>query len=79
MIKILIADDHTIVREGLKQIIAENADMVVADEARDGHEVLNKLLKNDFNVLVLDIIMPGINGLDALKQIKHQKPGFVSY
>jgi DNA-binding NarL/FixJ family response regulator len=78
MIRILIADDHTddhtIVREGLKQIISETPDMTVADEAIDGHEVLNKALKNDYDVVVLDITMPGINGLDVLKQIKSQKP-----
>jgi len=74
MIKILIADDHAIVREGLKQIISETSDMTVADEAIDGHEVLNKALRNDYDVVVLDITMPGINGLDVLKQIKAQKP-----
>ena len=46
MIKILIADDHAIVREGLKQIVAETADMMVADEASSGHEVLDKVWKN---------------------------------
>ena len=74
MIKILIADDHAIVREGLKRIITETSDMVVADEATSGHEALNKALKNDYDVMVLDITMPGINGLDVLKQIKAQKP-----
>jgi len=74
MIKILIADDHTVVRQGLKQIISEIPDMTIADEAVDGHEVLNKALKNDYDVVVLDITMPGINGLDVLKQIKAQKP-----
>jgi DNA-binding NarL/FixJ family response regulator len=74
MIRILIADDHTVVREGLKQIVAETSDMVVADEATSGHEALNKALKNDYDVMVLDITMPGINGLDVLKQIKAQKP-----
>jgi len=74
LIRILIADDHVIVREGLKQIISETLDMTIADEAVDGHEVLNKALKNDYDVVVLDITMPGINGLDVLKQIKAQKP-----
>jgi two-component system invasion response regulator UvrY len=74
MIKILIADDHTIVREGLKQIVADIHDIVVADEASSGHEVLDKALKNDYNVIVLDIMMPGINGLDVLQQIKTHKP-----
>lgn len=72
--KILIADDHAIVREGLKQIISETSDMVVADEAIDGHEVLSKALKNDCDVVVLDITMPGINGLDVLKELKKQRP-----
>jgi len=74
VIRILIADDHTVVREGLKQIISETHDMTVADEAVDGHEVLNKALRDDYDVVVLDITMPGINGLDVLKQIKAQKP-----
>jgi two-component system invasion response regulator UvrY len=74
MIKILIADDHTIVREGLKQIVADIPDIVVADEAKSGHEVLDKALKNDYDVLILDIMMPGINGLDVLKQIKTHTP-----
>ena len=74
MIRIFIADDHTIVREGLKQIILEIPDMNIAGEAVDGHEVLKKTLENDYDVVVLDITMPGINGLDVLKQIKTQKP-----
>jgi two-component system invasion response regulator UvrY len=73
-IKILIADDHMIVREGIKQIISEIPDMTVADEARTGHEALNKALTNDYDVVVLDITMPGVNGLDVMKQIKTQKP-----
>ncbi len=72
--KILIADDHAIVREGLKRIITETSDMVVADEATSGHEALNKALKTDYDIVILDITMPGINGLDVLKQIKAQKP-----
>jgi two-component system invasion response regulator UvrY len=76
MIKILIADDHTIVREGLKQIVADIPDIVVADEASSGHEVLDKAIKNDYDVIVLDIMMPGMNGLDVLKQIKSYKPEF---
>jgi two-component system invasion response regulator UvrY len=74
MIKILIADDHAIIREGLKQIISETSDMVVAEEAIDGHEALSKALKNDYDVVVLDITMPGRNGLDVLKELKKQRP-----
>jgi two-component system invasion response regulator UvrY len=74
MIKILIADDHAIVREGLKQIVAETSDMVVADEASTGYEVLYKVQDNKYDVLVLDISMPGGDGLNILKQIKHNNP-----
>jgi two-component system invasion response regulator UvrY len=73
MIKILIADDHAIVREGLKQIVAETLDMVVADEASSGHEVLDKVRSNEYTVVVLDISMPGGDGLNILKQIKKEK------
>jgi two-component system invasion response regulator UvrY len=74
MIKILIADDHAIVREGLKRIVAETADMVVADEATNGHEVLDKVSNNEYNVVILDISMPGRGGVDILKQLKGQRP-----
>ncbi len=74
MLKILIADDHSIVREGLKQVLADTSDMVVSDEAASTEEALKKALEGDFDVVVLDISMPGRGGLDALKQIKSQKP-----
>ena len=74
MIRILIADDHAIVREGLKQIVSESSDMAVTDEASDGHEALDKALNGDYDVVILDITMPGINGLDALKQIRSHRP-----
>jgi YesN/AraC family two-component response regulator len=74
MKKILIADDHAVVRAGLKQIISEVADMSVAAEAADGREVLKKLRKADFDLVVLDLTMPGLGGLDVLKQIKIEFP-----
>ncbi len=74
MIRILIADDHRIVREGLKQILAETPDMVVVDEASNGQEVLGKVWKNDYDVILLDISMPGRSGLDILKQLKNERP-----
>jgi len=73
LIKILIADDHAIVREGLKQIVVETSDMVVADEASTGHEVLDKVRNNEYTVVVLDISMPGGDGLNILKQIKRER------
>lgn len=74
MIRILIADDHFIVREGLKQIVSEMSDMLVLDEARDGQEALKKALANDFEIVILDISMPLKSGLDVLKELKEKKP-----
>jgi len=74
MIKILIADDHPIVRKGLKDIIEEIPDMAVGGEASNGQEALEKVRKGDFDIVVLDISMPGGNGLDILKQLKDEKP-----
>jgi DNA-binding NarL/FixJ family response regulator len=74
MIRILIADDHAIVREGLKQIVADTSDMIVTAEASDGHEVLTLLSKNNYDLVVLDMAMPGLTGLDILKQIKRETP-----
>jgi DNA-binding NarL/FixJ family response regulator len=74
MLKILIADDHPVVRRGLKQIIADAPDMAVGDEAANGWEVLNKIRASDYDVVLLDIAMPGKDGLDVLTQLKHEKP-----
>jgi two-component system, NarL family, invasion response regulator UvrY len=74
MIKILIADDHPVVRQGLKQILAETRDIVVADEAASGQEVMKKVTKNDYDVILLDISMPGRNGLDILRELKSKRP-----
>ena len=74
MIKILIADDHAIVREGLKQIVADTSDMVVAGEAVDGQEVLEQVRKEDWDLILLDISMPGRGGIDTLKELKIEKP-----
>ena len=77
MIKIMVADDHPIVRQGLKQIIADSPDMVVAGEASNGQEVLDQVWKKDYDVVLLDLSMPVISGLDTLKQLKSQKPELV--
>jgi two-component system invasion response regulator UvrY len=74
MIKILIADDHPVVRKGLREIIEETSDMEVADEASNGQEVLAKVFRKDFDVVLLDISMPGRSGLDILKELKSQLP-----
>lgn len=75
MIKVLIADDHAVVREGLKQIISQRPDMKVTAEAGSSHEVLALIDKNNFDVVVLDIAMPGRGGLDILKEIRQKRPG----
>jgi two-component system invasion response regulator UvrY len=75
MLTILIADDHPVFRRGLKQIIAEASDMVVADEATDGWEVLSKVRAGDYDVVLLDISMPGKTGIDVLSELKNEKPG----
>lgn len=74
MIKIIIADDHAIVRKGLKQILEDTMEMIVADEASNGYELMEKLRKQSFDVVILDITMPGRSGLDTLKDIKLDFP-----
>ena len=74
MIRILIADDHAIVREGLKQIIAETPDMVVSDEAENGSELLQKVLKSSFDVVFISVILAELPGLDVLEKIKQISP-----
>lgn len=74
MIKILIADDHAIVRKGLKQILADAPDIASIDEASSGQEALKKVRENNYNMVLLDISMPGMSGVDVLKQLKTEKP-----
>lgn len=74
MIRILVADDHAIVREGLKQILADVSDMTVCDEAASGAETLEKIRKGEYDVVLLDISMPGRSGLEVLKDIKAEHP-----
>jgi len=74
MIRILIADDHAIVRAGLKQFIADQVDMEVAAEAASGAEAIAAVRAGDFDVVLLDISMPDKNGIDTLKTLRHVKP-----
>jgi len=74
MLKILIADDHRVLREGLKKIVEQTRDILVVAEACDGSEVLAKVAKIRLDVVLLDISMPGASGLEVLKQIKTKHP-----
>lgn len=74
MTNILIADDHSVVRQGLKQILAAEPDMLVVGEAKDFGETLEAVRDLAWDVLILDYSMPGGNGLQVLKKIKHSYP-----
>ncbi|MDI6743286.1 MAG: response regulator transcription factor [Smithella sp.] len=74
MIRILVADDHAVVRQGVKQILADVEDMTVKDEAQNGIETLKKVTEQDYDVVLLDISMPGRSGLEVLEDIKARRP-----
>jgi DNA-binding NarL/FixJ family response regulator len=74
VIRVLIADDHAIVRQGLKQILAETRDMVVAAEAETASEAIKLAREADWDVALLDISMPDKSGIDTLKQIRKERP-----
>jgi two-component system invasion response regulator UvrY len=74
MIRVLVADDHTIVREGLKQILARSGDLMVAGEAANGNDVLRMVREHEWDVLVTDMSMPGRNGLELIKLVKTARP-----
>jgi DNA-binding NarL/FixJ family response regulator len=74
MIRIVVADDHTIVREGLKQLLSAAPDLSVVSEAQDGHQVLERIRALDFEVLLLDMSMPGKSGIELIKQVHAEKP-----
>lgn len=74
MIRVLIADDHAIVRHGLKQILAETDDLVVAGEAETGFQAIKMARQDTFDVVLLDISLPDRNGIEVLSQIKKTHP-----
>jgi len=74
MLRILVADDHEVVRKGLVKVLAETLQPIKIDEANTGQEAVSMVLKNEYGLVVLDIKMPGKSGLDVLKEIKQHKP-----
>ncbi|WP_420993946.1 response regulator [Cupriavidus sp. 30B13] len=74
MIRVLIADDHQIVRAGLRQFISDEPDIRVEGEAASGDEVMTRLREREFDVVVLDISMPDRNGIDVLKMLRQRHP-----
>lgn len=74
MIRVLLADDHAIVRAGLKEILADTGDIEVAAEATNGQDVMAQIRARDFDVAVLDMSMPGRSGIELIKQVKDEKP-----
>lgn len=73
-IEVLVADDHAIIRDGLKKILADSGDMVVAGEAANGNAALEKVRERDWGVVVLDMSMPGRSGLELIKLMKAERP-----
>jgi two-component system, NarL family, invasion response regulator UvrY len=73
-LRVLIADDHAIVRAGLKQFLAEVPDITVAGEAGSGTEALELIRQGEWDVVLLDIAMPDMTGIDVLKRLRHDKP-----
>ncbi len=74
MIKVLLADDHSIVRAGLRRIVEESGDMQVVAEADDGREAIQLVEKKDPDVAVIDISMPGLDGLEVISQLQTRHP-----
>jgi DNA-binding NarL/FixJ family response regulator len=74
VIRLLLADDHALVREGLKRILAAAADIEVAGEAANGDEALALVKQLDFDLALVDLSMPGLSGLDLVKRLRLEKP-----
>lgn len=73
MLRVMITDDHPVVLKGLKEIISDGFDNVTIDVCTRGYELLNKISNNDYDIVLLDISLPDINGLEVLKEIKKRK------
>jgi two-component system invasion response regulator UvrY len=75
MLKVLIADDHAIVRKGLIEILRESPNPAFVGEAADGRQALDKIRAHPWDLVILDITMPGLSGLEVLREIKREQPG----
>ena len=74
MIRVIIADDHPVVRHGIRQIVSSAGDMIVVDEATDGRELLDRARTIDHDLVILDLSMPATDGLEVLKELKRERP-----
>src|SRR5271157_1461112 len=74
MIRVLVADDHPLIRSGLRQILSPEPDVAVLGEAEDSEQVLERIEEQAWDVVLLDITMPGRGGLDALREIRRRQP-----
>ncbi|SHG21724.1 two component transcriptional regulator, LuxR family [Desulfacinum infernum DSM 9756] len=75
MIRIIMADDHPVVRRGLKEIITEGLPSARVTEVSDGLELMRRIRESDYDIVILDLSMPGADGLDTLGKLKREKPG----
>jgi DNA-binding NarL/FixJ family response regulator len=74
MIRVVIADDHTIMRDGLKHLLGAAGDIEVAGEARNGLEVIERVRDLKFDILLMDMSMPGKSGIELIRQVRSEKP-----
>jgi DNA-binding NarL/FixJ family response regulator len=72
--EVLVADDHAIIRDGLRKVLADTEDLVVAGEAANGSQVLEKVRERDWSMVILDLSMPGRNGIELIKLVKAERP-----
>ena len=72
--QVLVADDHAIIRDGMRKILADTDDMEMVGEAANGHEVMDLIRQRDWDLVVLDLSMPGRSGVELIKLIKAERP-----
>ena len=75
MVRILVADDHAVVRHGLRQLLSLDPELEVVDEAKNAWEVVERLRQGGVDVLLTDMSMPGLNGIDLIRRVRAEAPG----